>query len=395
MISTKINPFALSDSGHRGSNIGVFVKEALGCPYNGYMQNYTRLSGTPYYHDMIVTSIIRAVSPNSHIYCRHHGNMLPTQNELLGLNGNPRIYIENYSLYYSHHISPYYTDIDKQFDNHAYYNDTVIFVANGNRYITDANKNVIEITPYTLTPAKALNVISVGNYDNSNDIISHSSNYINSQIKNEKPEIVAPGTNIDIAGYTNNNGTSYASPHAAGLAADMMSKYEWMRLKPYYFKAMMMAGSTKNVGGGADKTGVGGIDFHRTAYNSRNNWWHGSNSSFSYYDSVDPYPNNGFMDWKVMLYANKPTRAVIAWFNRGDYIYEHRNDAHPLGMDFDLQILDTNNKIVGHSTSWDNPYEIVDFIPATTGEYVIRIKRYANRDLNSMIKLGASVNIDY
>lgn len=64
-------------------------------------------------------------------------------------------------------------------------------------------------------------------------------------------------------------------------------------------------------------------------------------------------------------------------------------------MDFDLQILDTNNKIVGHSTSWDNPYEIVDFIPATTGEYVIRIKRYANRDLNSMIKLGASVNIDY
>ena len=43
--------------------------------------------------------------------------------------------------------------------------------------------------------------------------------------------------------------------------------------------------------------------------------------------------------------------------------------------DYDLVILNPSGTKVAQSTSWDNTYEIVDFNPAVSGTYTIRVVR--------------------
>lgn len=75
------------------------------------------------------------------------------------------------------------------------------------------------------------NVVAVGNYDIQNDKINISSSQGPSRDNRQKPEIVAPGTNIVAAsGFTGNgnewtskSGTSMASPYACGVAGLLLS----------------------------------------------------------------------------------------------------------------------------------------------------------------------------
>ena len=78
--------------------------------------------------------------------------------------------------------------------------------------------------------------------------------------------------------------------------------------------------------------------------------------------------------------------------NRGTYTYNHRNDAHPIGQDLDLRVYDPNGNWVGSSASWDDPFEVVDFTPNVSGYYTFKIKRYANRDTSSAVRMGLYVN---
>ena len=78
--------------------------------------------------------------------------------------------------------------------------------------------------------------------------------------------------------------------------------------------------------------------------------------------------------------------------NRGSYTYNHRNDAHAIGMDLDLRVYDPNGNYVGGSFSWDNPFEKVNFTPTVSGYYTFKVNRYANRDANSAVRMGMYVN---
>ncbi len=83
---------------------------------------------------------------------------------------------------------------------------------------------------------------------------------------------------------------------------------------------------------------------------------------------------------------------MISWLNRGSYTYDHRNDAHPIGMDLDLRVYDPYGRYVGGSYSWDNPYEKVNFYPTVSGYYTFKINRYANRDTSLNLRMGLYVN---
>lgn len=383
MPSTNVEPFAHYSYSKKGENIGVFMSDN-GCPNPSEMTHYTKLSGTNQPHGTNVAGIIRGVAPLSHIYCRA-GLSFINSNEIQGSGGNPRVYITNYSWGESS-PSDGYNYLDRDLDNQIWDNDLVSFVAAGNDH------------DRVSSPAKALNAISVGNYDDSTDEIwdngqgSYSSFQNPSNTKNEKPEIVAPGVHIT-AGSSNHVytfvGTSLTSPHAAGFAADLMSEYNWLQLRPYYFKAFLLAGSTKQIDGGVDKVGVGGLDYYRAYYNSINRWWTGS---YDYWVSHDDNPDSDRLEWKVNLNSGLNVRVAIAWLNRGSYTYDHRNDSHPIGKDFDLQVLKPDGSYVCGSYSWDNPYEKCDFRTTVSGDYIIRINRYANRDTSVGMQLGASVN---
>jgi hypothetical protein len=80
------------------------------------------------------------------------------------------------------------------------------------------------------------------------------------------------------------------------------------------------------------------------------------------------------------------------WLNRGTYTFDHRLEAHPIGMDLDLSVYDPNGDYIGGSFSWDNAFEKVNFRPTISGYYTFKIKRFANRDLASHLRLGMYVN---
>ncbi len=231
MWATRIDYWALTFPDHRGNGIGIYMSESDGCCDPGHITNYTRLAGTADDHSENISAILRGVSPDSYVYCKSGGG-LPTTSDLNGYNGNPAIYIENHSYYYNNGIGTDYTDKDRDFDNHIYDEGIAVFKSAGN--LGGGTGNVT-------SPGKGLNVITVGNYDDSNNTIRSSSSFVNPQTKNEKPEIVAPGTSITAGGHTL-TGTSMASPHAAAFAADFLSVYTWMQLRAHMVKAFMLAG---------------------------------------------------------------------------------------------------------------------------------------------------------
>jgi hypothetical protein len=358
------------------------------CPDPGFISNYMRINAnavvTGINHAQNVSAIVRGVSPESYVYCRS-GYTLPTAADLNGYNGNPRVYAETHS-WGETTANTDYRIRDRDFDNHVYNDAIANFQSAGN--VTASNP-----TGIVSTPAKALNLTSVGNYNDATDTLSSSSCHIDSQIDNDKPEVSAPGTSITAGGWTM-SGTSMASPHAAGFAADLMSASAWLQLKPARVKAAMLSGAAKVIAGGADKVGVGGIDFYRAFYNGTSSSCTGDNASFAAFDAGDYLPNNGTVDRSVSLDASLTNvRVALAWLNRGTYTYDHRADASPLGIDLDLCVHDPNGKLVGCSTSFDNPYELFSFDPVVSGNYRVSIARSANRDVAS--KMHMAVHIDW
>ncbi|MCP4345629.1 MAG: S8 family peptidase [Desulfobacterales bacterium] len=386
IIATNIDPWALDWSPDcTGTGIGIYMSDGFNCPEPGYISNYTRIEGPSRdNHSELISDVLRGVSPDSYIYCRPYCE-LPDPSELNGYDGNPPIHIENYTCGRGDDNS--YSIYDRDFDNHVYDNNVNVFVLAGNYY----KGNI-------WTRGRGLNVITVGNYDNRNNKINEASCYVNPITGNEKPEIVAPGTDITARGYTS-SGTSFAAPHAAGFAANILSKYKsWVTGRPSLIKAHMMAAATDVISGDPDKVGVGGINFLSNPWNpGAMMWWEGGNNDFSKFDSTDPYPNDGYIDYKVYINVGggeqwDNIRIVLCWLNRGTYTYEHTYLFFPMGMDLDMKVYDPNGNVVGESNSSHNPYEVVNFTPTTEGYYRIQINRYANLDTSSKLHIGLVVN---
>jgi len=398
MFHTGVNPHALSYANHQGAGIGIYMTE-LNCPNPGYISNYTRLGGTTDNHSELVSSILRGASPQSWVYCRS-GLTLPSYDDIWG---DPITYqcgvedwegqdIPVYCTYSPQDIKVvnmsagylgtgrYYTSIDRDWDDFVYNNPIATFLAAGNNHPLQG----LDVA----TPAKSLNVTSIGNYDDANSTIHATSSYINSLIGNEKPEISFPGTNITAGGHTN-TGTSFASPHAAAAAADFMSAWPQFQSAPARMKALMLSAPREDIIGGIDKVGVGGFDY-LSANGGWSWWWTGLNGAFSYMDSQDYLPNNGRIDVKKHLDASLSKVWIsLAWLNRGTYIFNSNGN---IGMDMDLIVYDPNGNLINQSATLNNPYEMLSFDPQISGEYRFSIARTRNNDTASKIDMGLVLN---
>ncbi len=395
MVDTSISTSALPYSSTRGSGIGIYMTES-GCANESRITNYDRLAGSETSHSRNVGAIIRAVSPASRLYCRG-GAVLPTTidlyaaayNSIFGRNVfpvlNPPIQVINRSNG-GNYTTTNYSTVDRDWDNFVYSTNIPAFLSAGNRRTVSGVAYV-----NVASPAKGLNMITVGNYNDVNDAISSSSSYIDPQTGNDKPEISAPGMNIVAGGFTM-SGTSMSSPHAAAFAADMMSSSTYLKYRPHMVKAKMLAGATDTISGGWDKVGLGGIDFASAQWSGSAKWYEGENNSFVTFANADGTIDN-YIEKRVYISSYwDAVRVAISWLTRGSYTYDHRNDAHPIGMDLDLRVYDPYGRSVGASYSWDNNFETVEFAPAVSGYYTVKINRFSNRDTANKLRLGLYVN---
>ncbi|MBU0968663.1 MAG: S8 family peptidase [Proteobacteria bacterium] len=235
-----------------------------------------------------------------------------------------------------------------------------------------------------LSPGLGYNTLTVGNFNDMNtssladDVMNSCSSYVDpasSHGDREKPEVSAPGsriysttTNLPWLGSIG-SGTSYSAPMVSSTIALMIDRNPSLDNWPEAVKAILMATATHNIEGArrlSDKDGAGGIVASRADYvamNTSNAYgrWGGMAYSCS---TADPYKIS------MSLTAGKRTRVVIVWDQNTAYgLYGSKPSA-----DLDLKIYRGTTLIAG-SYSMDNTYEIVQFTPAVTGIYTLKIDR--------------------
>ena len=271
------------------------------------------------------------------------------------------------------YITRSFDSSDIFFDSLIWTNARAVVKSAGNRGASDG---------YVTHPGLGYNIITTGNYDDRNtqswndDIMSSTSSYVDplsTYGDREKPEVSAPGTNIETTntsgGVSNaGSGTSYAAPviTAVGALINHGNYAYWNEV----IKAMVMVAATNNIEGSArlsDKDGAGGIyaynivQMQDPSFTNANRGW----STYSCSAATDVDLTN------MYLISGKRTRVAIAWA-------QNPAESHYPGIpmaDLDLRVVSPSNVTWLLSSSWDNNYEIGDFIPNQTGYWKLRVRK--------------------
>lgn len=232
-----------------------------------------------------------------------------------------------------------------------------------------------------LNPSQAYNVIAVGAFNDRGwpwamAPFSSSGDPVSMHGDREKPEVAAPGVGIvttlgtGLTSAAGVSGTSFASPIVTGAAALTMRRNGWLSIWPESVKSILMATATTNLEGSArlsEHDGAGGINanFADQVAGHANGTWGGTG-----YSCASP------VQWivsSVYVQAGRRVRVAMAW----DANPAAPNYSSRPGADLDMRILGPTNAIVASSLSWDNTYEIVDFIAPSTGTYKLRVHKYS------------------
>lgn len=266
--------------------------------------------------------------------------------------------------------------LDRFYDNLAINQRITVVAAAGNEACGNGGN--------VLSPGLGYNVITVGNFNDRNttawydDIMGCSSSWrdpISTHIDREKPEVSAPGTNIVSTAVSYpwirgiGSGTSFAAPMVTATTALMMQRNNDLMYQPEAVRAILMATAYHNIEGNrrlSERDGVGGILADRADDVVR-----GVNGNWGVQEYSCSTPSQLNIT-SMYLHAGVRTRIAIAWANDPAYSgYENQPSA-----DLDLLIVNPSGTPAVRSLSFDNTYEIVDFIPGRTGYFTLRVVNY-------------------
>ncbi|MCK4405664.1 MAG: DNRLRE domain-containing protein [Hadesarchaea archaeon] len=274
--------------------------------------------------------------------------------------------------------------MDMYLDHLVYHHARTVIKSAGNN-----GDNWVTRTGNVTSPGLAYNVLTVGAIDDkdnplwSDDTMAVYSSYkdpISPYGDREKPEVVAVGSGFSYP-YPNlptgtntlstsppwtrdaGGGTSFAAPIVAAEAALLMERRDSLRSWPESVKAIIMASATHNIEGSSrlsDRDGAGAVNLSAADDIAASDQWDGS-----YLFENSP------KDYQFTAFAGQKVKAVLCWNSHPEVAHPPSTDE--LESDLDLWVYDPQFNFVTKSDSFDNPYEIVEFVAPVGGTYTARV----------------------
>ena len=170
-------------------------------------------------------------------------------------------------------------------------------------------------------------------------------------------------------------GTASASTYTTATVALLLEKYPFYRWHPEVVKALLLTSSTKPISNAShdqDNAGsaVNYLDASQLIGKNHSRFWYGNNGD--YFVNVGSYDKMEFDE--INLKPNHKYRVAISWLVSGDYVYH----SGALPFDLDIEVLQ-NGRTLGSSSSYDNPFEVVEFTTDNSNSNVtMRVRRYFN-----------------
>jgi hypothetical protein len=263
---------------------------------------------------------------------------------------------------------------DRFYDDLAFNRHVVIVKSAGNWGQTTGNVG---------SPGLGYNVLTVGNFDDrdtvalADDAMHPTSSYrgpLSTHGDRRKPELAAPGTNIRSLSLAppwdtfSSTGSSFATPMVAGTVALMLQRNAELAAWPEAVKAIAMASAANALQGNASlasRGGVGGIVADRAddVVQRANGDW-----------GAQPYDCDSAATFDVAPFrvlAGQRARAVLVWASNPNW----GGWPSAPGADLDLTVIGPERSVVGVSASFDNSFELVEFVASTSAEYSLRVSR--------------------
>jgi hypothetical protein len=248
---------------------------------------------------------------------------------------------------------------------------------------------------------KGFNTISVGNHNDSASAMETSSVFRDPSSPHgdrELPEISANGTGVTADGITM-TGTSQASPAVAGVAALLQGTSATLKHWPEGCRAILLASATRNVRDSSwwqdvlstvdGRDGSGAVNAAEARQVALNRRWRSAPATRRGWDigllSSSDFGGGGLstFEYKILvpgfILGPRNVKVALAWTSKISsflgLIYTSN-----LTVDLDLKVFDGSGVQVGYSGSYDNSYEIAEFVGQPGKSYTIRIRRWSGTD---------------
>ena len=288
-----------------------------------------------------------------------------------------------------------YTSFDQYIDS-LYQSQATFVVAAGN--------NGTNAVPSVSSPGKAYNAITVGNAATKTSATTASSqpydlrptsSYSEATYLTNKPDIVAPGTMVQLANGYSNSGTSFSAPIITGIVAQLHQANVTLKTNPTLTKAVLLAGAVPDVitttnnnlcdlvNYVRDKSGVGMVDAVNSIEIACNSNYRSAAFNLKFNSSLDAY----LWTTSVTIPANTKIRMVLT-YNKPENIlissvgYENN---------LDLFFCDSDGNPLDYSFSYYNNVEVIEYTVTETGTYQLTGMFYSTIPTDTALFLTVSL----
>jgi serine protease AprX len=326
-------------------------------------------------HATRVTSIVDGktdgIVPNSTVYVAASKDRIGDFKKIEWMLGQG-VNVINFSAGYQNERGNY-TDMAKWIDHLTNQADVTFVKSAGN---CGSDKGITD-------PGMAYNAITVGSIcennsasepDWSDDYFSADSAYLENT-GGLKPDLTAPGVGINVAGFSNCSGTSYAAPHVTAVIAQMMQLKPDLKWKTSALNALLKAGTFHKTADDyneyglcpdySDKEGAGVIDAlgaYQTAIADHFMEIQIENQDFPFTKEI------------MVEDTSKPVRIAMNW-KKLNVVKDGAVIDRALS-DLDLYVYQPDGTLARSSCSSNNNTELVEFMPNEKGKYQIVVEGY-------------------